>query len=67
MSLRKNERCPILNSFFCCRWKELWRQREVASPVRDGINQNLCLSLLARHSGSYFSRNPRTPSRFDFG
>jgi hypothetical protein len=20
MSLRKNERCPIHNSFFCCRW-----------------------------------------------
>jgi hypothetical protein len=39
MSLRKNERCPIHNSFFCCRWKQLWRQREVASPVRDGINQ----------------------------
>jgi hypothetical protein len=39
MSLRKNERCPIHNSFFCCRWKQLWRQREFASPVREGINQ----------------------------
>jgi hypothetical protein len=39
MSLRKNERCPIHNSFFCCRWEELWRQREVASPVKEGINQ----------------------------
>jgi hypothetical protein len=24
MSLRKNERCPIHNSFFCCRWEQLW-------------------------------------------
>ena len=41
MSLRKNERCPIRNSFFCCRWKQLRRQREFASPVREGINQIL--------------------------
>ena len=39
MSLRQNERCPIHDSFFCCRWEELWRQPEFASPVRDGINQ----------------------------
>ena len=57
MSLRKNERCPIHNA---CRWEQLWRQREFASPVREGINQIRCLSLLARHSGAYFSRNPRT-------
>ena len=36
MSLRKNERCPIHNA---CRWEQLWRQREFASPVREGINQ----------------------------
>ncbi len=39
MSLRKNERCPIHNSFFCCRWEQLWTEREFASPVREGINQ----------------------------
>jgi hypothetical protein len=39
MSLRKNERCPIHNSFFCCRWEQPWRQREFASPVREGINR----------------------------
>src|SRR5580704_5333886 len=39
MSLCKNERCLIHNSLFCCRCKQLWRQREVASPVREGINQ----------------------------
>ena len=36
MSLRMNERCPIHNA---CRWEELWRQREFASPVRERINQ----------------------------
>jgi hypothetical protein len=45
MSLRKNERGPIHNSFFCCRWKQLWRQREFASPVREGINQMERFSL----------------------
>ena len=39
MSLRKNERCPIHNSLLCCRCERLWRQREFASPVREGINQ----------------------------
>jgi hypothetical protein len=39
MSLRKNERCPIHNSFFCCRWKQIRRQREFASSEREGINQ----------------------------
>jgi hypothetical protein len=36
MSLRKNERCPIHNT---CRCEQLWRQREFASPAREGINQ----------------------------
>jgi hypothetical protein len=36
MTLRMNERCPIRNA---CRWEQLWRQREFASPVREGINQ----------------------------
>jgi len=36
MSLRMNERFPIHNA---CRWEQLWRQREFASPVREGINQ----------------------------
>jgi hypothetical protein len=39
MSLRRNERCPIHNSFFCCRREQLWRLRRFASPVREGINQ----------------------------
>jgi len=39
MSLRKDERCPIHNSLFRCRWERLWRQREFASPVRERINQ----------------------------
>jgi hypothetical protein len=39
MSLRKNERCPIYNSFFCCRWEQVWTEREFAPPVREGINQ----------------------------
>jgi hypothetical protein len=36
MSLRMNERFPIHNA---CRWEQLCRQREFASPVREGINQ----------------------------
>jgi hypothetical protein len=36
ISLRMKERCPIHNA---CRWEQLWRQRELASPVREGINQ----------------------------
>jgi hypothetical protein len=36
MTLQMNERCPIHNA---CRWEQLWRQREFASPVREGINQ----------------------------
>jgi hypothetical protein len=36
MTLRMNERCPIHDA---CRWEQLWRQREFASPVREGINQ----------------------------
>jgi hypothetical protein len=32
MSLRKNERSPIHNSFFCCRWEQLWGS--VNSPRR---------------------------------
>jgi len=39
MSLRKSKRCPVHHSFFCCRWEQLWRQREFASPAREGINQ----------------------------
>jgi hypothetical protein len=38
MSFRKNERCPIRNSFFCCRWKQRRRQREFASPVSFAAN-----------------------------
>jgi hypothetical protein len=40
MSLRKNERCPIHKSFFCCRWEQPSRQREFLSLVREGVNQS---------------------------